>query len=127
MRNLGRNKSTIYYALYSGMTESVDADGNYTGVPVPSYGTETPIKANVSAARGTADIDLFGTDISYSRTVIVDDMSCPINEHSRLWIDCTPDNNTPHNYEVVQVAKSFNHIAYAVQEVNFALPPVVSG
>ena len=57
-------------------------------------------------------------NISYTKTVIVDDMSCPIDEHSILWIGVTPD--SPHNYEVVQVAKSLNHISYAVQEVDYS-------
>lgn len=129
MRNLNRNERTIYYALYRGDTENTD--GNlYTGEIVPSYDSPVAIKANVSAARGTADIDLFGVNISYNKTVIVDDMSCPINEHSRLWINTAPTDanglDVPHNYEVVMVAKSLNHITYAVQQVDFSLPPTVS-
>lgn len=120
MRNLSRNKSSIYYALYNSMSEVQDADGLYTGDIAPSYTTPTEIRASVSAARGTSDIDLFGVNISYTKTVIVDDMECPIDEHSILWIGVTPDNNTPHNYEVVRVAKSLNHISYAVQEVDYA-------
>jgi hypothetical protein len=118
MRNLSRNESTIYYALYRTDEEAVDADGLYTGVIVPAYESPVPIRASVSAARGTSDVDLFGVNISYTKTVIVDDMSCPIDEHSRLWIDASTD--APHNYEVVMVAKSLNHIAYAVQRVDYS-------
>lgn len=118
MRNLSRNKSTIYYALYDSKSEVQDEDGLYTGDNAPSYTTPTEIRASVSAARGTSDIDLFGVNISYTKTVIVDDMECPIDEHSILWIGATPDE--PHNYEVVQVAKSLNHISYAVQEVDYS-------
>ena len=118
MRNLARNKSSIYYALYNSKSEVQDEDGLYTGDIAPSYTAPTEIRASVSAARGTSDIDLFGVNISYTKTVIVDDMSCPIDEHSILWIGVTPD--SPHNYEVVQVAKSLNHISYAVQEVDYA-------
>ena len=130
MKSLNRNKETIYYALYRGDTENTS--GNlYTGEIVPSYDSPVELRASVSAARGTSDIDLFGVNVSYTHTVIVDDVSCPINEHSRLWIGREPtDANglaVPHNYEVVQVAKSLNHIAYAVMQVDFSLPPVVSG
>lgn len=118
MRNLSRNESTIYYALYQSDEEATDADGLYTGDKVATYEAPVPIRASVSAARGTSDVDLFGVNISYTKTVIVDDMSCPIDEHSRLWIDATP--NAPHNYEVVMVAKSLNHIAYAVQQVDYS-------
>ena len=118
MRNLSRNKSTIYYALYDSKSEVQDEDGLYTGDNAPSYTAPTEIRASVSAARGTSDIDLFGVNISYTKTVIVDDMSCPIDEHSILWIGISTDE--PHNYEVVQVAKSLNHISYAVQEVDYS-------
>ena len=130
MRSLNRNETTIYYALYSGSTEATK-DGLYTGEVVANYATPVSIRASVSAARGTSDIDLFGVNTSYSKAVIVDDVTCPINEHSRLWIGRTPTDanglDVPHNYEVAQVAKSLNHITYAVQQVDFALPPVVSG
>lgn len=118
MRNLRRNESTIYYALYNGETEAVDADGLYTGVVVPTYAEPVAIRASVSAARGTADLDLFGVNVSYTKAVIVDNISCPIDEHTRLWIGTAP--TSPHNYEVVAVAKSLNHITYAVKQVKFA-------
>lgn len=118
MRGLSRNKTTIYYALYEGNGEHME-DGLYTGEPDPTYSTPVALRASVSAARGTADVDLFGVTSSYSKTVIVDNTSCPIDEHSRLWIGIKPTGSTPHNYEVVQVAKSLNHIAYAVREVDF--------
>ena len=130
MRSLNRNETTIYYALYSGQTEATK-DGLYTGEVVANYAAPVSIRASVSAARGTSDIDLFGVNTSYSKAVIVDGVTCPINEHSRLWIGRTPTDanglDVPHNYEVAQVAKSLNHITYAVQQVDFALPPVVSG
>lgn len=118
MRGLSRNKTTIYYALYEGNGEHME-DGLYTGEPDPTYSTPVALRASVSAARGTADVDLFGVNSSYSKTVIVDNTSCPIDEHSRLWIGIKPTGSAPHNYEVVQVAKSLNHIAYAVREVDF--------
>lgn len=125
MRNLNRNESTIYFALYKGEEEKLDSNSLYTGEVVASYYDPVAIKASVSAARGTADIDLFGIETSYSKTVIVDDIHCPIDEYSRLWIDRTPD--LPYNYAVVQVAKSLNHIAYAVREVSFNHSEVISG
>ena len=129
MRNLNRNEQTIYYSLYSGSTEATKG-GLYTGEIVATYATPVALRASVSAARGAADIDLFGVNTSYSKTVIVDDVSCPIDEHSRLWSGREPPDanglDVPHNYEVVLVAKSLNHIAYAVEQVDFALPPTVS-
>lgn len=125
MRNLNRNEQTIYYALYSGLTENTIGD-LYTGEMVASYTSPVAIRASVSAARGTADLDLFGINISYTKAVIVDDINCPIDEHSRLWIGTNPL-TAEHNYEVVAVAKSLNHITYAVKEVDFSAGAVVSG
>ena len=73
----------------------------------------------------------YSASTSYSKTVIVDDTNCPIDEHSRLWIDRTPTDalgaDIAHNYEVVMVAKSLNHITYAVKQVDFTAEAVVSG
>ena len=125
MLSLAINQQTIYYALYTGTTEAVDSDGLYTGDWEESYAEPVAIEASVSAARGTSDIDLFGINESYTKTVIVDDTDCPINEASILWIDANPETDE-HNYEVVRVAKSLNHITYAVQKVNVGPSPTVS-
>lgn len=123
MKSLNRNKETVYYALYSGSTEAT-RDGLYTGETVSAYETPVAIRASVSAARGVSDIDLFGVNVSYTKSIIVDDMTCPIDEHSRMWVGIAPtdenDEAVPHNYEVVQVARSLNHIAYAVKQVNYS-------
>ena len=110
MRNLERNKIEITYYLYTGETERVDENGYYTGEKTPTYADAQTIRASVSASRGTSDVDQFGINVPYSNTVIVDDMDCPIAEDSRLEINGEP-------YAVVLVAKSFNHITYAVQRL----------
>ena len=125
MLSLARNQQTIYYALYSGTTEAQDTDGLYTGDWEETYADAVAIEATVSAARGTSDIDLFGLNESYTKTVIVDDTDCPIDEASILWIDANPDTDE-HNYEVVRVAKSLNHITYAVQKVDVGPSPTIS-
>ena len=120
MLSLARNQETIYYALYAGTTESTDADGLYTGDLENTYQTPVAIEASVSAARGLAEMDLFGVDVVYTNAVIVDDISCPIDEHSVLWIGIPT--TAPHNYEVIRVARSLNHITYAVQQVDCSSP-----
>lgn len=117
MLSLSRNQQTIYYALYQ-TTDEVQSDGLYTGEWSEGYADPVAIEASVSAARGSADIELFGISDSYTKTVIVDDTDCPIDEASLLWIDADPATE-PHDYEVVRVAKSLNHITYAVQKVDF--------
>ena len=111
MQSLARNQTEVTYYLYTGYTETVDADGNFTGEKPPTYADPVTIWATVSAARGTADLDMFGVNLSYTNTVIVDNTDCPIDEHSKLEINGNP-------YAVVRVAKSLNHIAYAVMRIN---------
>ena len=121
MRCMKRNQKSFWYALYTGEAEQVDGEGNYTGDIGPSYAEPVSMKANVSAARGTADTEIFGTDLQYSKTIATDDLNCPITEESILWIDRYPvdDNNepVPHNYVVAGIAKSLNSLLIAIREV----------
>lgn len=122
MRCVERNKETLYYALYSSKTENVDGQGNLTGTYTVNYGSPVKISANVSAARGTADVEMFGFTENYNKTIVVDDPNFPIKEDSILWVGITPDTNgeagaVKHNYVVAQVARSINSVTYAVRKV----------
>lgn len=122
MRCLNRNKKVITYALYQGKQEIVDSNGNRTGEYKVTYGNPTQIETNVSANRGVTDLELFGTNIIYDRTFVVDDINCEIDEYTKLWVD-TPvydnsNNILPHNYVVVRKAPSLNSITYAIRKVD---------
>lgn len=125
MRSLNRNKRKIYYALYDSKTEIVDEYGNKTGEFNTEYGSPVEYYINVSAARGAADVEQFGINANYTKTMTTNDLNCPISETSRLWIDREPTTiveeqvtDNPHNYVVVSVARSINSITYAIREVN---------
>lgn len=114
MRGLNRNKQTLYYALYEGMTEIVDSNGNRTGEYTPSYSLPVKVKMNIAPAQGNADWDPFGISTPYTRVA----MTCeklPISETSIVWVDKDP--NEPHNYVVTAIARSLNNTAYALYEV----------
>jgi len=146
MRNLSRNEQIVYYALFNSMTEKVDDYGNKTGTFSIEYATVQRVGVNVSASRGTSDLEQFGINLNYTKTLVTCNMKCPISETSVLWLgyglifdyDATeiPSNgdvrvkdgviveykdgnwvDVPHNYVVVGVAKSLNSITYAVKEV----------
>ena len=116
MRSLDRNKQKIFYALYEGKEDIRDELGNLIGEPVLRYGNPVEYFINVSAARGTADVDLFGINTNYTKTMVTNDLSCPIDETTRLWINRGTDK--AHNYVVVSVARSINSITYAIKEVS---------
>lgn len=127
MRSLNRNKQRIYYSLYSSKTPILDEYGNQTGEYETTYATPVALDINVSAARGTSDVEQFGINLNYTKSMVTNDLTCPIDETSRLWVNKYPfvldDNNnvvsiTPHNYAVVSVAKSINSITYAIKEVS---------
>ena len=90
MRDLNRNKKTIYYALYTGKSESTDSNGDYTGEQTLTYGNITPYRINVSESQRIAPTEPFGAYLDYSNRMITHDMTCPITEHSILWIDNIP-------------------------------------
>lgn len=136
MKALNRNKQTIYYANFLGESPLLDENGLDTGEPVLSYSKLKAARVNVSASRGTANVDLFGTDINYTNT-IVSDTDLGIDEHSLIWYgdacknplypsddlfprdDLFPNHITkPHNYIVVSVAKSLNSVTYAIRKVD---------
>lgn len=117
MMCLAQNKQKLYYALYQGKTQVVDANGRKTGQWEPSYSDPVEVYMNVSAARGTADVEQFGINNPYTRSLMTDNMACPIDTDSIIWFDADPQTE-PYNYCVVTVAKSLNSIAYAIKEVD---------
>ena len=124
MRSLIQNKQKIYYALFDKKTAILDEYGNKTGEYEVSYKTPVEFHINVSAARGTADVEQFGINLNYTKTMVTNDLSCPIDENSVLWVGKDAFETveevttvTPHNYVVVSVARSINSITYAIREV----------
>lgn len=114
MKTMARNKVWIQYSLYLGKNDTVDANGNYTGEYAIEYAPPVPMQAYVSASRGDADLQMFGINTPYYKTMITDWMRCPIDEYTRVTIGNK-------EYVVTKVAKSLNHITYALDEVENGL------
>lgn len=116
MRTLKRNRRPVAYATYSGMTELVDEDGNYTGEYTIGYTTPVKTKMNVSGGRGQADIALFGLTESFSRTATTEDLDTPFDTETVFWVEADPDTE-PHDYRVVAVSRTINQVVIALAEV----------
>lgn len=116
MRSLERNKQSFYYALYTGVTDVTDSNGDLTGEKTITYGTPTEMRANIAPVEGTAIIEQFGVDSRYSRLVSTTDMDCPIDLQTVLWIDELTTN--PANYKVIGVRRSLNSVIYVVSEIH---------
>ena len=124
MRNLRYNMQPIWYSLLTGKTENVDEYGNDTGTYTLTYAT--PVKKWMSVRWNIGDVMLnpFGLNEDGRRRLATDDLNCPINVGTILWIGITPDSNgesgeVKHNYELSgSPERSLNQIVYLVQEVH---------
>ena len=128
MRTLQRNKRDVWYALYLGETEVVDADGNYTGEVSIEYSDPVHIRANVSPATGQTNMEMFGNFTDYSRVVVTDEVDIPVDENSIMWIDTEPVEGAGiegYDHIVKRIARSFNSVAIAVQDVDIQVDPVL--
>lgn len=122
MRLAERYKSRFWYLLYDGKESIRDEDGNETGETRPLYKEAIPMRANVSAAAGSAQIEQFGSLQNYDKVILTDDIKCPIDETTVLFIDKDPeydkDGAPRYDYIVKRVAKSRNLISIAVSKVD---------
>lgn len=115
MRTLERNKRPLYYALYLGEVENVDANGHLTSERTPTYGNATKLDCNVSASAGSDIVEAFGGFTNYTRTITVANTNCPMDENSIVWFGVST--TEPHNYIVTKKADSKNGILYALLKV----------
>lgn len=126
---LNRNKQQIWYALFTGEAEEIDAFGQHTGRFAPTYTAPISTAINVREARGESFLAPNGIETEYSRRLVTCDMDCPLDIDTILWIDIEPYvteivdgdpviRNIPYNYVVSGVAKSINNITYYAKEVN---------
>ena len=136
MKLLKRNLKPVWYCLYR-CTEDLRVNNLLTGEKKVLYHEPVKIYCNISPATGYAQTYMFGTLESYDKIIIVDDINCPIDENTVLFIDKVPEfiskiqnskeskdedtiewNGTPiYDYKVYRVSKSLNHISYAVRKV----------
>ena len=113
----------------------VDANGNRTGEYVTIYDDAVELHANVSAAKGSADLELFGDSEQYDKVLVTTDLACPIAENTVLFVDRAPSYSEVtvkqktttgsvtriylaplYDYVVVKVAKSINSVSYAIRK-----------
>lgn len=118
MKCLKRNKQFFYYAAYLGKEPLRDETGHLTGEYKIQYDKPVQISGNISPAQGNAQSEIFGIDVKYERVIVIDDLSCPINEYSILFIEVQPFMNEHgdfnNDYVVKAVAHSLNSISIAI-------------
>ena len=125
MRTLQRNKRTISYALYTGIQELTDDDGNLTGEQGATYGETVTTRMNVSGGKGRAEIELFGTDTPFTKVAVTDDLQTPFDSETIFWFEANPDTD-PFNYRCTGVSRTVNQVALALAEVDKSTGEVIS-
>ena len=118
MRNLNRNKRSLWYAVPIGNTPILDEYGNDTLEVEMAFASPLPFQANISASMGQEAVEVFGTQTEYTRTVSIAGGDCPLVEGSRVWFGVEPnEEETNHNYTVIRVADSKNGYLVALRGV----------
>lgn len=116
MRTNQRNKRTIFYSLYQGVTDATDSDGFYTGEHPASYGSVQEARMNVSGGRGRAEVELFGVDNPFTHTVVTDDLKTPFDTETVWWYGVDPVTE-PHNFRCTGISRTNNQVVIALAEV----------
>lgn len=137
MRSLKKNQQKLWYSTYADQITIYERDeaGNiiydeidgerFPRILSEQAGYNNPVSfyANISAAKGTSDSEVFGVSLDYTKTISTSDMTLPISETSLIWFETEPKYNTDGivnsnsaDYSVVAVAKSLNNVVYAIKK-----------
>lgn len=116
MKALARNKQTIYYANRATEEPILDEDGLMTGEDQFWYTTPEELRVNVSPASGAIVLQAFGVTEQYDKVLVTDDLNCPLDEHSHLWVET--ETTLPYNYVVTRISKSLNSVVIALTQVD---------
>lgn len=104
MRSLKKNQQNLWYSTYADqITEYYrDSDGNIIydeidGEQIPrikceraGYSNPVLFYSNISAGKGTAQGEVFGVSLAYTKTISTSDMSLPLDEKSFVWFETEP-------------------------------------
>lgn len=101
---------------FLGKTPIYDDDGFDTGDYILSYTELKTARMTMTPNKGNASVEVFGSDLNYSRTLRTDDMSCDLAENSLVWINNAL--SEPHDYIVIAKAEGLTNIAYAIRKVD---------
>lgn len=120
MRNLKRNTRKLWYSNYTENVPILDENGDETGDYDNGYSPPAFFYASLSASRGNAYADMFGTNLNYTRTASTVE-NLPIKEESIVWVsepvlntDGTVDKDSA-DYTVAGIADGINGLVIALK------------
>lgn len=136
MRSLRKNQQSLYFSTYTGQQiiyerdengeiVYVDAEKTIPKIIAERAGYNKPVSfcANISAGKGTAQEEVFGKDIDFTRTISTTDLTLPIDELSLVWIETEPkysedgtvDSNSADYKVAAKPARSLNQFMIALK------------
>lgn len=129
MHVLERNKQTLWFANKTDEGYVTDANGFKTGDKDIQYTEPVQVRmsmaissgANNLGSQGMAELEQYGIVSAYTHRMTTDNLNCPITEESLIWYRKTPGetfDEVPHNFKVVRIARSDNHVTYYVKEAD---------
>ena len=120
MRNLKKNETKLWYSNYGKGNPILDENGDETGDYDSGYGSPVSFFATLSANKGNAYADVFGTNLDYTRTLSTV-RKLPITEESLIWksepalnADGTVDKESA-DYTVAGIADGLNELVVALK------------
>lgn len=138
MRSLKKNQQKLWYSTYSEEIKLYQRDENGSIIYMDIDGIQEPVEigtkagynnpvsfyANISAAKGSSDSEVFGVSLDYTKTISTCDMTLPISETSLIWFETEPRYNadgtvdsSSADYAVVAIARSLNNVVYAIKKL----------
>lgn len=138
MRNIKKNQQKLWYSTYADQITIYERDsgGNiiydeidgehFPKIIAERAGYNNPVSfyANISAAKGTSDSEVFGVSLDYTKTISTCDMTLPLSETSLIWYETEPKYNadgtvdsSSADYAVAAIARSLNNVVYAIKKL----------
>lgn len=90
MRQLKKNQRKMYYALFDKMVPQIDENGDETGDPIAHYTAPVMFEASISSGKGSAQKEVFGVDVDFTRSISTTNLRLPITETSLVWYETKP-------------------------------------
>lgn len=119
MRLAEKNKTKLYYALYSSNIKIVDANGDFTGGTTPGYESPIMFKGNIISKGGTTDIEDFGKAVDYDSVLELERDKYPFDVQTLIFETepSLPIVKANADYTIDALGSSLNLTKYALKSV----------
>ena len=109
MKLLRRNLRDFTYKPYLGKQEVLD-NGRHTGRYEVQYGDPVSYRGNFDMAHGDVQRQLFGINLDYTHTLLLDDPNADIREYGRITYKGA-------EYEIKGVRPTLNVLSLALKKL----------